>query len=77
MQTVIEAADILLALEPGDMLKVKEVPHLHRPAWNVWVKRVGQKRGKLIFTMVASRLYDGRWYMPPVLFPPNEGNTNG
>lgn len=34
-------------------LKVKEQPHCHRPAWNVFARAAGAKRGRHVFTVIV------------------------
>ncbi len=57
MQTIRETALELLAksgAQAGCFVKVKEQPHCHRPAWNVYVKPECGKRGKHLFSVITT-----------------------
>jgi hypothetical protein len=67
--SVREIAALELDVSTNDSMKVQEVPNLHRPAWNVWIRRNGAKRGTLVFTVVAWRVAGAWRVLPPRLVP--------
>lgn len=41
-------------ISEGEQIRIKEIPHLHRPAYAVYIKQKGQKKGKHVFTVLGN-----------------------